>query len=393
VATGRSAAHRHGCTSWSRPDLGRSRHPATDALDILAVWEPAGLVALEAIVAPGRLEMLDRSGLLAVRADRRRQQVTLAHPLYGEILRARMSALTRRRLLLEHADRIDALGARRREDAIRVATARLEASGTSDPALLLRAARLARYGHDFTQVERLGRAAMVDGITAEAGLLVGEALHEHHAFVEADEVLTAAEAVAVDDELLVFIVEMLARNHMWGLFQNDEALRVNARALDRLRDPHCIQEIRLHEAFLLTYSGRPADALAALAPHGDLPTLRLRALRALAEVPAFIAVGKCETAVFEAQHAFVEQIELPDPVALPGPGVHVIHQIYGLTECGRFQEATTLATYAYEATPANALPDGLMAQPSVGLALPDGPPKRRGLARRGRAVRGEQHPG
>ncbi len=95
--------------------------------------------------------MLDRSGLLTVRVEGRRQHVTLAHPLYGEILRARMPALTRRRLLLEHADRIDAHGARRREDPIRVATARLDASGTADPRLLVRAARLARYAGDHVR--------------------------------------------------------------------------------------------------------------------------------------------------------------------------------------------------------------------------------------------------
>jgi DNA-binding CsgD family transcriptional regulator len=340
--------------------LGSLEKAATDALDILAVWEPAGLVTLEAIVADGLLEMLDRSGLLAVRADRRRQQVTLAHPLYGEILRARMPALTRRRLLLEHADRIDALGARRREDAVRVATARLEASGTADPALLLRAARLARYGHDFTQVERLGRAAIADGMTAEAGLLVGEALHEHHAFAEADKVLTAAEAVADEAEILVLIAEMRARNFMWGLFRHDEALKVNASTLDRLSDPGCIEEITLHEAFLLAYAGQPANALAALPPLPDQPTMRLRALHALAELPALIATGKCETAVVGARQAFSEQIELPDPMALPGPGVHVINQIYALSECGRLEEASKVAAYAYDATPANAPPDGLM---------------------------------
>ncbi len=114
---------------------------AREALDMLAVWEPTGLAILEAAVGREALEALDRSGLLAVRTDGRRQQVSLAHPLYGEILRSTMPALTRRRLLLEHADRIDAHGARRREDAIRVATARLEATGTADPDLLLKAAR------------------------------------------------------------------------------------------------------------------------------------------------------------------------------------------------------------------------------------------------------------
>jgi hypothetical protein len=132
--------------------------------------------------------------------------------LYGEIIRDRMPALTRRRLLLERAGRIDGYGARRREDPIRVATARLEASGSADPALLVRAARLARYGHDFHQVELLSRAALVHGMTPEVGLLLGEALHEVGTYVEADEVLTAAEQVAGDDELLVHIVELRSRN-------------------------------------------------------------------------------------------------------------------------------------------------------------------------------------
>ena len=128
--------------------------------------------------ASDQLELLDRAGLLTVRLDGRRQTVTFAHPLYGEILRARMPALIRRRLLLEHADCLDAHGARRREDAIRAATARLEVSGSAELDLLVRAARLARYGQDFTPVERLGRAALRDGMTPEVGLLVGEALHE-----------------------------------------------------------------------------------------------------------------------------------------------------------------------------------------------------------------------
>ncbi len=90
--------------------LGLLDAAAAAALDILAVREPVGLATLEAIVGPAQLEMLDRSGLLAVQTDGRRQHVRLAHPLYGELLRARMPALTRRRLLLEHADRIDAHG-------------------------------------------------------------------------------------------------------------------------------------------------------------------------------------------------------------------------------------------------------------------------------------------
>ncbi len=125
------------------------------------------------------LEVLDRAGLLAVRVEGRRQIVTLAHPLYGEILRARMPALTRRRLLLEHADHIDALGARRREDTIRSAIARLEASGSADPQLLVRAGPPGPLRPRLRHASSgSARAALRDGMTSEIGLLVGEALHE-----------------------------------------------------------------------------------------------------------------------------------------------------------------------------------------------------------------------
>jgi ATP/maltotriose-dependent transcriptional regulator MalT len=342
--------------------LGALEPSATNALDILAVWEPASLSTLEAMVGIDELELLDRAGLFAVRTDGRRQLVTLAHPLYGEILRARMPALTRRRHLLDQADRIDAHGGRRREDAIRVATARLEASGSADPALLARAARLARYGHDFIQVERLGRAAMLHGMTPELGLLVGEALHELGAFGEADDVLTAAEASTtdLDDELLVQITEIRTRNLMWGLLRHGEALDVNRRARERLGSRPAADELTLNEAMLLTYSGRPRDALAVLDGVGELADRRGRALRSLAEVPALIGAGRCDTAFDAATRAFAEQMQLPNQVAIPGPDIQVINQMWALAESGRLAEAGALAAAAYEATPTNAPPEALM---------------------------------
>ena len=341
--------------------LGALEPSAAEAVDRLAVWEPMGLSALEDLVGGAQLEQLDRAGLLSVRMDGRRQIVTLAHPLHGEILRARMPALTRRRLLLEHADHLDALGARRREDAIRSATARLEASGSADADLLVRSARLARYGHDFVTVERLARAALRDGMTSEIGLLLGEALHEIGSVVEAEEVLAAASASAADgDPLLVHIVEIRARNLMWGLFRADDALEVARLACARISDPAGKEELDLNDAMVLTYAGRPLDALAVLAPLPAPTNRRARSLRALAEVPALVATGRCATAVEAAELAFAEQSELPDQIAIADPGTHILTQIYGLAECGRLDDAVALATAAYEAIPATAPPDGLM---------------------------------
>ncbi len=58
--------------------------------------------------------------------------------------------------------------------------------------------------------------------------------------------------------------------------------------------------------------------------------------------------------------AFVDQSELPDQIAIPGPGNHILIRAYALAECGRLAEARALATAAYEATPATAPPDARM---------------------------------
>jgi hypothetical protein len=69
--------------------------------------------------------------------------------LYGEILHAQTPVLRRRRLLLAQVERIEAYGARRRDDALLVAGWRLAATSTADPGLLVGAAALARYAHDY----------------------------------------------------------------------------------------------------------------------------------------------------------------------------------------------------------------------------------------------------
>ncbi len=341
--------------------LGALNDEARDALEKLAVWEPTGLAIVEDAVGTESLDALDRARLLAVRADGRRQQVALAHPLYGEILRSTMPALTRRRLLLELADRIDARGGRRREDAIRVATARLEATGTADPGLLLKAARLARYGHDYGQVERLGRAAALDGIAPEVGLLLGEALHELGRFDEAEVVLQEAERAASDDDpLLVPIVELHTRNLMWGLTRPDDALAHNRAVAARLQSRPAGGELAINEAMLLTYSGRPLEILSVLDSVVESDDPRQRSLRAHAELPALVAIGRCDTAAEGAARAFAEQRDLPDQIAIPAPEVHLITRMYALAESGRLPDATALAAAVYEATPPSAPPDAFM---------------------------------
>ncbi|MBV9950366.1 MAG: AAA family ATPase [Acidimicrobiia bacterium] len=371
-AAGQLAEHHGGWTlTGALPTTGRL-HEVVDArlvarsdearraLELIALVEPIGLADLEALVGPSVLDELDQAGLLTLRVDRRRQQVSSVHPLYGEVLRESLPPLTRRRLLLDHAMQIEGHGARRRQDPLRVATSRLDATGSADPALLLTAARLARYGDDFAEVERLTRAALLEGPSPEASLLLAEALHEVGRFTEADEVLRGTVATpASEGRVWVHLVAMRVRNLVWGLQRPDDALTVVRAALAEDVDERSRDELRTDEALVQLHSGRPRDALAVL---HDVPRThpRTMCLAAVTEVPSLVYTGRCETGLEAAEQAFADRIALGDQVAISPPGVHILYQVIALTEAGRLGDAIELAAAARAAVGAGGPPDGRM---------------------------------
>jgi predicted ATPase len=58
------------------------------ALELLAVGEPLGLTTLAGLSSPEAVDAAERRGLITVSSEGRRRQARLAHPLYGEVLRA-----------------------------------------------------------------------------------------------------------------------------------------------------------------------------------------------------------------------------------------------------------------------------------------------------------------
>ncbi|WP_340384616.1 ATP-binding protein [Streptomyces sp. SS7] len=112
--------------------LAGSAPEGRSVLELLALCEPLPLADAEAVAAPHAVAALERAGLIRVAQERRRTSVSLAHPLYGEVLRAGLPVLRRRTLPREQAARTEARGARR-GDPLRIATWRLAATGTADP--------------------------------------------------------------------------------------------------------------------------------------------------------------------------------------------------------------------------------------------------------------------
>ncbi|MFJ4768633.1 AAA family ATPase [Streptomyces uncialis] len=230
-------------------------------LELLAVCGPIGLRDGLAHSGAEVLAELEDRRLIVSHVDGRREQLTLAHPLHARALRAGVSRLKARALLLGQADRVRGHGARRAGDALTVACWELDATGTADPELLVRAAGRALYADDVDTMCRLARAALVHGPHPRAALMLGEALGQRGAFTEGIAVLERAFAAAGPEDVGSVAVT-LAVHHFYGPGRLDRALAVLAEAVHRAGPSPVLTG---WEVTLLTAAGRTDLAAHALA--------------------------------------------------------------------------------------------------------------------------------
>jgi ATP/maltotriose-dependent transcriptional regulator MalT len=334
--------------------LGGLHDDARHVLEQLALCAPLGPAELTGGSTDQDLEELERAGLILVVLDDHRQVLTVAHPLYGEALRAGLPVLRRRAILLAAAERVEELGARRREDPRRIATWRLDAGGSPDPALLLQAATIARYAHDFAEVERLAAVLMRSSPSAEAALLLGEAHYELGHFDESEAVLAAPMPDGTPVDLLTRQATLRTKNLQWGLCDWATAMRVVDDAIEAI-GPEAGVDIVAEKGSVLLFSGHPQAALDLFASI-DHRTERTAVLIALVESPALAAVGQTERAVEVAIEGFAVHSAMEDPLALAHPGTHIVNQVFAFVEAGRLDEADELAGIGYEVAVADAVP-------------------------------------
>jgi hypothetical protein len=137
--------------------------PVRDVVDVLALNEPLGVTVLAELTDVAAVEQAETRGLVSVERAGRRLQARLAHPLYGEVRRARTGQLRGRRLRGQIATALTCTGARRADDTLRRAVLTLDSDLPPDPQLLTAAARCAVQFFDLPLAERLARAAVDAG--------------------------------------------------------------------------------------------------------------------------------------------------------------------------------------------------------------------------------------
>jgi DNA-binding CsgD family transcriptional regulator len=178
--------------------LGELSGPERTVLELLALSEPLGQAVLSSLTGRATVGTLERRQLIISRPAGRRVELWLAHPVYGDLVRAGISALRRQSLAGALAGAVEATGARRREDVLRLASLRFTGGGGS-AGLFVAGAMAARERRDHSLTERLARAAVREGGGFQARLLAAEAAHCGGRHLEAGQELAALSAEAVSD--------------------------------------------------------------------------------------------------------------------------------------------------------------------------------------------------
>jgi DNA-binding CsgD family transcriptional regulator len=334
-------------------DLVRGRldtlsEPARTVVEVVALGEPltAGIVTCLAdggILASDAVGEAENRGFLARGRSGRRELVSCAFPVHGEVIRSTPPggrATQIRRWLIDAAQ---AIPMRRRDDVLRLGTWQLEAGPLRDRRVLINAACQAAIRGDLALAERLMRAGSRSG-RALAQVLIWQGRHQ-----EAAAALPGATAEGTDSEWTV----THAWSRYWGTGQYAEAIQELAGA-----GPGAA--VAGARAWLLLYSGQCGQALAAAEPavaDGDLGTAWPFSLAAA--VHAHALAGQADTAVAIADRGLLlatrDGTAVWDEVMLSWP------KFQALLLAGRTWEAEALAEDRYAAAADLGLDDNMIA--------------------------------
>ncbi len=204
--------------------------PERNALELLALGQPLPTGDMTALAGSDALVSLERSGLINVEGGDRGDAVTLAHPLYGETIRATLPAFSAR----QWRGRLAALVHQRErphgQDALRIARWRLDSGEDIDSWTLLEAARAATLGGEPELAVTLAHRAVAAGAGVAASLVLARAYAIQSQYERAEAVLIGVEPALDTPENALDYLEQQSEVLYWGLKRPDELEAVVTRA-------------------------------------------------------------------------------------------------------------------------------------------------------------------
>lgn len=257
-----------------------------DVLDLVAVGGALRCEVLGTLVPIGSIEQAETAGLVQITGDPGSDVVGFAHPLYGEVRRARLGRLRARRLRGLVATALGDSACATESDVLRRGVLTLDSDLPPDPALLTSAAQAALRLLDWQLGARLAReAARADG-GFEAALTYSYALGFGLDPVAAEEELQRLAATATNDVELLQASLPRAGHLFYMQGRTADACKVIVDVRRRLSDASLKPLVDCMGAMFEAMVGDPLEAAAmgraALSAPGLPPQQHMCAIWALA---------------------------------------------------------------------------------------------------------------
>ena len=230
-------------------------------LELLALGEPLPLAELMDLAGAAPLTEVESRGLVVAEGVAADSAVRLAHPLYGEVVRASMPTIRARAGRLALAALVRARPETTPDDQLRVARWLLDAGEPVPHDVALEAAGAANLAGDAELGARLAERALTGGDAPRAALVLARAHAMRKRFAEAEAVLATAEDDFADQDLAGQALEHRVVLLHWMLHRPADALAFVARAAQRWPDAAWRSRVESVRLYLLMWQ-EPAAALA-----------------------------------------------------------------------------------------------------------------------------------
>lgn len=258
-----------------------------EGMEFVAFGEPLDADVLDSLVSRSTVVDLEDRGLIATSEEGGRLRLRVAHPLFGEEIRARTGRFRARARMDALARVVERTGTLSRNDVLRVAVWKLDGGDLANSGLLSEACQLAWAAHDVELAVRLGRAAADSDGAAEATARLGMVLYFAGYHEEAESRLLSATERAPDDRVRALCGIARVFNVNWGLDRPEDADRILDDLVVRLTEPRWRQAVRIQRASVLFYrselsaAGQELERARATTVPGDREAAHLAAVDAL----------------------------------------------------------------------------------------------------------------
>ncbi|MDK1018426.1 MAG: LuxR C-terminal-related transcriptional regulator [Actinomycetota bacterium] len=274
--------------------MGNLSESQRTGLEALAVAEPLELAIAQGFFEDDSLEELERREVVRIQTQGRRHVAEFVHPLFGETIGAETPVTRRRSIAAELIRTAVTVGARRREDTLRLATWHLMSGEPVDEATLLAAAQFANMASDHLLAERIARSVFDGKGGFPAGLELGEAVARQGRAEEAERLYVQLGALAHSDEQRAALVLRRADNKFFRAADPVAATRLLEEARSSMTDAACRLMLDSQLILMVAFQPDPKAAFVKAVELIEQPDVPEEAVLAVTTVLGLVALWLCD---------------------------------------------------------------------------------------------------